>query len=216
LRVTERPEVRFAYFTDLHFKGNPGLFRAVIARIHRWRPDFAVFGGDLIEEARDLESALELVRTLEVPLYGVPGNHDYWSGVSFERVTEAFRATGGAWLMDAAVEAAGGRARVSGFTCLQGAGLAPRPGTRNVAVLHYPVFADQVAPGFDLLLAGHSHGGQVRVPGYGAVIKPTGVGPYELGRFATPAGPLYVSAGVGTFYLNVRFLCPPEVVFVEV
>ena len=49
----------------------------------------------------------------------------------------------------------------------------------------------------------------------GALIVPFNVGRYELGMYRTKAGQLYVSAGIGTFYLNVRFLCRPEIAVFE-
>ena len=67
---------------------------------------------------------------------------------------------------------------------------------------------------FDLILAGHSHGGQVRLPFYGALVLPWGVGRYDLGLFDTPGGPLYVNAGIGTYYFPYRFNCRPEVAVV--
>jgi len=67
----------------------------------------------------------------------------------------------------------------------------------------------------DLILAGHSHGGQVRLPFYGPLILPFGVGAYDLGLFQTSAGPLYVNAGIGYFYANVRFNCRPEITVFE-
>ena len=69
---------------------------------------------------------------------------------------------------------------------------------------------------FDAILAGHSHGGQVRIPFYGAMIVPYNTGKYELGLFNTKSGPLYVSSGVGWFYLNMRFNCRPEIVVFEI
>jgi len=62
-----------------------------------------------------------------------------------------------------------------------------------------------------LVLAGHSHGGQVRLPFYGPLIVPFGVGRYDLGWFQTAASPLYDNAGIGYFHLNVRFNCRPEI-----
>lgn len=210
--------VRFAYFTDVHFKGDAALLEAIVARINRRKSElaFAVFGGDIVEEAVHLPAALAVLERLEVPLFGVPGNHDYWAELDFDRVHRSLRKGGGAWLLDEAATVAGGRVRLAGYSCTHAAALAPESGVRNVALVHYPVWADRLPPGWDAILAGHSHGGQVRVPFLGALIKPMDVGAYELGRFQSPAGPLYVSSGVGTFFLNVRFLCPPELVWVEV
>ncbi|MCC7377387.1 MAG: metallophosphoesterase [Verrucomicrobiales bacterium] len=221
LRFGDAPVARFAYFTDLHFKGDAALLDKVLERIHAWQPDFALFGGDLVEEASFLEAVLGRLSAMSVPLFGVPGNHDYWSGVDFSRVDDAFRATGGRWLLDEVVEPPGGKILLAGYAC-QGTGVASKllPANRGrrraMALVHYPMWVERLAEPYDAVFAGHSHGGQVRLPGVGALLTPAGVGPYELGRFQTPAGPLYVSSGVGTFFLNVRFRCPPEVVLAEV
>ena len=87
----------------------------------------------------------------------------------------------------------------------------------NLLLVHYPVWADLLGGlRCDLALAGHSHGGQVRVPFYGAVITPSLTGRYDMGMFDTPAGPLYVNPGIGTFHLDVRFNCRPEVTLFEI
>ena len=91
-----------------------------------------------------------------------------------------------------------------------------RSGMKNVLMIHYPYWVDQVAGlRFDLILAGHSHGGQVRLPLIGAIMVPGGVGQYDMGLFQTPSGPLYVNAGIGYFYVNVRFNCRPEITVFE-
>ena len=49
----------------------------------------------------------------------------------------------------------------------------------------------------------------------GGKVNMSGVGRYDLGLFQTPSGPLYVGAGVGCFYLNLRFNCRPEITVIE-
>lgn len=216
LILGEPATARFAFFTDLHFKGSTALLDAVLVGIRDAQPDFVLFGGDLVEEAGHLGEALERLSRLGVPLFGVPGNHDYWSAIDFAAVNRAFEATGGAWLLDRAVDLAGGRLRLSGHTCTGGIVLEAEAGRKNIALMHYPAWADRLPAGYDLILAGHTHGGQVRLPWIGALVTPPGTGRYPLGWYHTHAGPLYVSSGVGTYYLNVRFLCPPEWVLVEI
>jgi hypothetical protein len=83
-------------------------------------------------------------------------------------------------------------------------------------LIHYPAWVERLAGvSLDLILAGHSHGGQVRLPFLGAVLIPGGIGRYDLGLFQTPAGPLFVGAGVGWFYLKARFNCRPEITLIE-
>ena len=91
----------------------------------------------------------------------------------------------------------------------------PPKAPRRVLLMHYPEMADRLGDArFDLILAGHSHGGQVRLPFYGALFLPWGVGRYDLGFFETLGGPLYVNAGIGTYYFPYRFNCRPEVTVV--
>jgi predicted MPP superfamily phosphohydrolase len=214
---TGKPAARFVHFTDLHHKGDRDWLGEVVERINALEPEFVCFTGDIVEEAEHLPEALELLQQIRAPLYGVPGNHDYWSHADFGVIAKAFAATGGAWLLDAAVSAVGGRVRLHGLTCETPKQLPPEPGVKNILLAHYPLWCQKLAPHrYDLMLAGHSHGGQVRLPFYGPLVTPTGVGRYDLGRFDTPAGPLYVGAGVGWFYLNCRFCCRPEITAVEV
>ena len=208
---------RFVHFTDLHHKGDRDWLAAVVARINSLEPEFVCFTGDIIEDREHLAEALELLGQIKAPLFGVPGNHDYWSSADFSIIQKAFAANGGAWLMDASAAVAGGRVHLHGLTCERGLVLPPTPGVKNVLLAHYPNWCEKVAPHrFDLMLAGHSHGGQVRLPLYGALVVPFGVDGYELGRFSTPAGPLYVGAGIGYFYLNLRLCCRPEITVIEI
>ena len=210
------PVARFVHFTDLHHKGDLKWLTSVVDRINALKPDFVCFTGDIIEDAAHLAGALELLQQIKAPLFGVPGNHDYWSHADFDEISRAFAATGGAWLVDASVTAPGGRVQLHGLSCETQAVLPPRDGVKNVLLAHYPLWCEKLAPHrYDLMLAGHSHGGQVRIPFYGPVVTPYGVGPYDLGRFDTPAGPLYVGSGIGWFYLNFRFRCRPEITLID-
>jgi predicted MPP superfamily phosphohydrolase len=90
------------------------------------------------------------------------------------------------------------------------------PGAKRVLLMHYPVVVNTLNKAkYDLILAGHAHGGQVRLPLWGAVIVPFAVDGYELGNYMTEAGRLHVSSGIGTFFLPVRFFCRPEITLIE-
>ncbi len=210
------PVHRFVHFADVHHKGDRALLQSVVDRINSLRPDFACFTGDLVEERSHLAESLQMLREIRVPLYGVPGNHDYWADVDFEAIGDAFRSTGGAWLMDEAVRTRDGKLTLTGLTCQSGHRPEPARGTRNLLLMHYPAWMKRFdGLRFDLLLAGHSHGGQVRLPFFGPVVVPWGVDEYDWGLFETKTGPLYVNAGIGWFFLNVRFRCRPELTVFE-
>jgi len=67
---------------------------------------------------------------------------------------------------------------------------------------------------FDLVLAGHTHGGQVRLPGIGALWLPAGSEPFESGWFDGQYARMYVTRGIGTSTLPVRLFCRPELALI--
>ena len=210
LKITG-PAVRFVHFSDLHFRGETVLTRKVADEIHRFRPHFACFTGDLIDNADQKEGAFAFIRSLNCPVYGVPGNHDYRSGVPFEEFATAFSSTGGGWLENENLLVPGTGLEVVGLSINGDQTINPPLSEKRILLTHFPQAVDKIGDAtFAAILAGHSHGGQVRLPFYGSLYLPPGVGRYDLGSFQTPAGPLHVTAGIGTSALPVRFCCPPE------
>lgn len=222
LRVTELKlngagNCRFVHFSDFHHKGDVRYAAEVVRRINELKPEFVCFTGDLVEEARFASEALGFIQQIRAPVYGAPGNHDFLCGVSFLEYEAAFAAAGGAWLAD--------RSRVLPKHDLEVVGMGeggvhvfkPPHASKRVLLMHYPEIAYGMRnQRFDLILAGHSHGGQVRLPFLGALIVPNGVGPYDHGYYDTPGGPLYVNAGIGTYLIPVRVNCRPEITVVTI
>lgn len=206
---------RFAHFTDFHYKGDDAYAAEMVETINGLEPEFVCFTGDLVEDKRYAIDALSFIRQIKAPVYGAPGNHDYWCGAAFADYERAFADTGGAWLSDRSTVIAQHELEIVGMAIGGIHALKPPRARRRLLLLHYPGMSDRLPPPrFDLILAGHSHGGQVRLPFYGALILPWGVGRYDLGYFETPAGPLYVNAGIGTYHYPIRFNCRPEVTLV--
>jgi uncharacterized protein len=95
------------------------------------------------------------------------------------------------------------------------------PGTLRVAMDHKPDLADVAADqGADLFLCGHTHGGQVRIPFWGAIVTHAGTGKrYEAGMYRSGKTWIHVSRGLGLEprpAQQVRFLCRPEISLIEV
>jgi len=215
--LASHPIVRLVHFTDVHYKGNRRYLTKVVHQINEISPDFVCFTGDLVEERRYLEEALDILRQVQRPIYGVPGNWDYWSRASFRAIARAFEQTGGAWLGDRGVTAAGGKVYIFGATGLQDSAEVSTEASRCLLLVHFPDFVQRPIEGrFDLILAGHSHGGQVRLPFLGPSILPPRVGNYDRGLYQTRLGPLYVNPGIGTYGSPIRFLCRPEITVISV
>jgi predicted MPP superfamily phosphohydrolase len=205
---------RLVHFSDIHYKGDRKYLEGVVRQINSHSPDFVCFTGDMVEESKHLQAALDILQGLRAPLFGVPGNHDYWSRSDFGLIARAFSAAGGAWLLDQSRDLGG--VTLHGATCNQPIRFTPKVSVKNIVLMHYPAAADELPQAADLVLAGHSHGGQVRIPFFGPIVVPFRVGRYDLGRFATRGGPLYVSSGIGWFYANIRFNCRPEIALIEI
>ena len=215
-RLTLTPgKLRFVQFTDFHYKGDGDYAGEVVRAINALAPEFVCFTGDLVEDKRFAAAALAFIRQINAPVYGSPGNHDYWCGASFDEYADAFASTGGAWLVDRSVVLAPHDLEIVGMAMKGIHALKPPQAARRILLLHYPEMADHLqGPRYDLILSGHSHGGQVRLPFYGALKLPHGVGRYDMGYFESAGGPLYVNVGIGTFGPPVRFNCRPELTLV--
>ncbi|MFN2542484.1 MAG: metallophosphoesterase [Chthoniobacterales bacterium] len=202
---------RLVHFSDFHFKGNEQYAGEVVRTINELGPDFVCFTGDLVERRRFAAPALSFIRQIKAPVYGCPGNHEYSSGVNFHDYEKAFGAAGGAWLADRNIVSKRHDLEIVGMGIVGLNIVPPLPATRRLLLMHYPLMADRLGDRrFNLILAGHSHGGQVRLPLWGSIIVPRGVGRYDLGSYQTAGGPLYVNPGIGTYRLPVRFNCRPE------
>jgi hypothetical protein len=221
LRIGEGPlPHRLVHITDLHHKGDRGYLQSVVGKINSIGPDFVCFTGDLLEDRKFLPETLAILSGIKSPMFGVPGNRDYLSGMSFEPVKKCFAATGGAWLLDERRELADGRINLIGITCLHDVEtrLPLKSQAKNILLMHYPAWVKKLGDQkFDLMLAGHSHGGQVRIPFYGSLVLPSFVDGYDLGLFQTKSGPLYVNPGIGYLHhYSFRFNCRPEITVIEV
>lgn len=212
------PALTIVHLTDLHVAQLGRRERRVLEVIDEARPDLVVITGDTVTDSHRVED-LGVVREFLTALvarrprlgvFACPGNHEDWTGPA---ALEALRAAGVEVLEDRVVRLEGGRLALHGLAGPRGVGVAARPTEAfDVVLCHYPAVLPRVAaPGLELVLAGHSHGGQVRVPFVGALALPDRVGPYVAGWYERDGTRLYVSRGVGMSLLPVRFACRPEI-----
>jgi len=222
--------LRVAVLADLH-TGSPfnGLDKLdeIVALTQKAKPDLVLLAGDYVIDGvkggrfvPPREIAARLAR-LTAPLgtYAVLGNHDWWNGAG--KVRTAFTGAGIPVLDDRAVPLAKGACRfwLVGFADLWEGNPDVRralrevpPGATVLAFTHNPDIFPAVPAKVALTVAGHTHGGQVRVPFYGPIITPSRHGRrYARGHIIENGRHLFVSPGLGTSILPVRFLVPPEV-----
>ena len=230
-----KSDLRIAVLSDLHV-GSPhvGLdkVRTIVEKTNAENPALVVLLGDFVIGGPNRRGAVrgggfvepepiaEELKKLHAPLgiYAVLGNHDWW--YDGERVGKA--------LTDAGIEVLENRAVHVGPIWLGGiadywtrepdiAGtLAQVSGDDPVVLItHNPDIFPDVPARVSLLLAAHTHGGQVKLPIVGTLITTSRLG-YNAGEYVAQGRHLFVTTGIGTSILPVRFGVPPEIVILTV
>ena len=171
----------FIHFSDLHYKGNEAYADRIVETINGLTPDFVVFTGDLVESRsfEFLDAALALVASIDAPVYGVWGNHDPRHNGALGLYRRSFEATGGRFLVNERVDL--GPLAIHGVDGINV--FLNEEGKPKILLCHYPAVGHiRMDSEYLLALCGHSHGGQVRVPFYGALVTPYVVGPQLLAQ----------------------------------
>ncbi len=228
----ERPPLRVVLFSDLQSAYLGARERSVPEIVASLKPDLIVIAGDLVAQSFDESTALEQARyvlsRLHAPLgvYVVNGDVDDVVSGGIERIVEGMPVT----LLDnesivlpcePPIELLGIDPR---RLARMGALLdAPARAPLRLGLVHRPRHWEQLsAAGCELVMAGHTHGGQVVVPGYGPPITfetvPRFVAAGGL-HTMSPTTQLYVTRGIGReggFAPQIRLLCPPEITLLEI
>jgi hypothetical protein len=216
---------RLLHLSDLHLVREDRWVRGMIDRLSAIACDVAVITGDLVMPDFDPAAVRALLRALPHPpggLYFAPGNWEYWAGMSGAEIEALAEDTGMTLLLHRAVSMPEGYTLAGIDDELAGHPdvdrlFAVMPAERPAVVLsHCPSLFPRLDRGpVRLVLSGHTHGGQIRLPGLGAPWLPNGSGPYDMGWFGGGVARLFVNRGFGTSMARLRFLCRPEAVVLE-
>jgi predicted MPP superfamily phosphohydrolase len=224
MRIVQISDLHYANFTEPYF------IRQVVERVNRLNPDVVVFTGDFIsyglwpyeDIVRFANNCAEALSQVKCPLrFASLGNHDY--AVNAYMVSDALKTHGITVLINRAepLERDGKRLWLAGtgdaianeMKLERAIPAASRKDNEPVVLLaHEPDVLKYVAPfGVDLMLSGHTHGGQIRLPFLPPLFLPKLGIEYVNGLFRMGNTHLYVNRGIGTVNLPFRFDCPPEI-----
>lgn len=218
--------MRILLITDIHVGAflRPDALGRVFTRLLATRPDLILLGGDIATaRADEFPPAAGAFRALRAPrgVYAVLGNHDHYTREP-DRMRRLLEECGIAVLHNRSVgigpagavplRLAGIDDRHAGKPDLDAAldGLAPGPPI--ILLSHNPdVLFEAAERGVSLVLSGHTHGGQIRIPGLPVLVR---MSRYRLdeGHYRTGDTQLVVSRGLGVTGLPIRIACPPEAV----
>lgn len=224
----EKSGYKIALLADFHLRDEHTVDlakRAVSAALAE-QPDVVVIAGDFVgywkpESPWLISEALSALGS--VPVLAVPGNHDYWAGnpdllepvceeLGIKLLRNRSHAVDGInWIgIDSFnAEAADPCEAFCSWLDLQEASEVHQP---TIVLWHEPDPVDILPDGIDLMLSGHTHGGQFLFPGDFAPMTTKNGRRYRRGFYPEAPTPLYVTSGIGTTGPPSRFLCPPEVV----
>ena len=229
---------RIAQVSDLHNAELGKDNNKLIEKLNECEPDIIVLTGDLIDSNHtNLEVALSFAQQAVkiAPCYFVTGNHEAWIGSQYEELKTSLQNTGITVLQDEAIELN------YGDECIQLIGLndpdfSERDSFLSESILETKLSQVNISDGFtillshrpeyfnvyqnkniDLVLSGHAHGGQFRLPLGGGVIAPgQGLFPkYDAGTYTENGTTMIVSRGIGNSIIPVRINNPPEIVIIE-
>ncbi len=216
---------RIIHLSDIHHSPFTGLehIKRTVKVANRIKPDMFVLTGDYV--SHDTKYIAPVAKVLgqlkaEFGTYACLGNHDHWTDAAL--VTKKFRDAGMTMLVnegfrfeirDASFWLAGVDDHMVGKTDLAAALHGSYPDEMKLLLAHNPlIFRQAVRFGVDLTLSGHTHGGQIRVRDSEKGIIPRR---RKAGLYRRKDSQIYITRGIGTVVLPVRYQCPPEISLLE-
>jgi len=217
--------IRIVLISDTHCGPwtRPAYVAKAVAMANAQFPDLVLLLGDYCHRhRRTIGPGIEPFADLKASdgVFAVLGNHDHWEGAAETR--RELKRAGVAELCNrsAALSRGTGRLAIGGVDDLWEGTQAPAkafadtpPDAPRILMSHNPDYAEALPPDVrvDLMVSGHTHGGQVWLPGVGAPLLPSRYGQkYRAGFVQAPRCKVYVTRGIGTITPPVRFLCRPE------
>ncbi len=213
--------LKIVHFSDIHYGTivDSKKLDEIVKKINDLKPNIVVFTGDLYDESIDLsdkykEEIKESLSKIQAPLgkYAVSGNHDY----SNDGYSELMKNSGFTYL-DSENELiyynGDTPIRIEGYPSY----LKDKPDYKSyeedyytISLIHEPDAILKLKSNSNLVLAGHSHGGQVRLPFIGAIYTPEGSKKYYNEYYKVNDKDLYISYGLGTSLLRIRYFDHPS------
>ncbi len=232
---TQLNGLKIAVLSDIHVGGwfvDDRKLKSIVEQTNALQPDLIVIAGDYMsgegwKSTRVVpETFAPILKDFRAPLgvYSVLGNHDWWWDGN--RVRRGLEASGIKVLEDEAfrIDGRGAPLWIVGLAdlwtrpqhVLETLSRVP-PDQTIIALTHNPDLFPKLPSTVQLLVAGHTHGGQVKLPIIGTAITPSNFGQkYVRGHVMENGHHLFVTSGIGTSILPVRFNVPPEIVLLTI
>lgn len=224
--------LKFLHLSDLHLQSVDPVLSQAASRINTLKPDVIFLTGDSVDRRGNLHLLDEFLGLIDdaIPKFAVLGNWEYWGKVDLTKLhkiyadhhcrllvneCEAFSVNGKRILITGVDDFVGGDADIK--TALKGY----QDNDYHIVLNHCPEYRDRMIeavrplPPIDVVLAGHTHGGQINICGYIPVMPP-GSGRYIKGWYGDAPAAMYVSRGIGNSVAPLRLNARPEIAMFHV
>lgn len=223
-KVDSLKGVKIVFVSDFHIsKWDKGRLERIVRLINKQKPNLVLSGGDFIKghdgkNTLPIEEQAEILKRIDAPFITVLGNHDGWCNK--EKVTKTLKNSGIFVLSNSSVlykkniYIAGVEDLQTGCPDIEKA-LKGTSGTR-ILITHSPDIYYDVKDNVNLILAGHTHGGQISFPIIGALVVPSKYGSkMAKSEVKDTQNRMIITKGIGTSILPIRFGAVPEIVVIN-
>jgi predicted MPP superfamily phosphohydrolase len=228
---SEKNKIRIIQISDLHLDQLRYFHKSIAKKINSMKPDLIFITGDSVDKTEKIEHLnlfLELIDN-SIKKYAITGNWEYWGNVNLEELKSVYSKNNCELLInenrnvsirDRDITIIGIDDLIGGNPDFGKATENLKDTETNIVLSHCPEHRDIIAKqkgnlNIDLVLSGHTHGGQITFLGI-VPFKPQGSGRYLKGWYKDSEPKMYISKGIGTSILPIRFGARAEVVEMEI
>lgn len=225
--ATEAEHLKILQISDLHLQSISYPVKRIAGKVSHLSPDLILLTGDAIDKAENIYLVEDFLKLLNdsIPKAAILGNWEYWSRTDLRKLEEIYRQHNCRLLVNETMQFVFGKKTVSvtGIDDFVGGNADISLALRNfkqsdfhIILNHCPEYVSAIFARkeqdikTDLILSGHTHGGQISLFGWTPYLPP-GSGAYPHGWYESNGERMYVSKGVGTSLLPVRFGARAEI-----
>ncbi len=224
-------KIKIIQISDLHFDQLRYFHKSIAKKINSIKPDLLFITGDSLNKTEKIEPLNEFLELIDksIQKYAIIGNWEYWGNVNLTELKSIYSKNNCELLINEnrTISIKNRELSIIGIDDLVGGnadfGKAIenlRETETNIVLLHCPEYRDIITKqkgklNIDLVLSGHTHGGQITFLGF-VPFKPQGSGRYLKGWYNESEPKMYISKGIGTSTLPIRFGARAEMVEMEI
>ena len=227
----ENNKIKIIQISDLHFDTLRYFHKSIAKKINKLKPDLIFITGDSVDKTEKIEPLNEFLNLIDksIQKFAITGNWEYWGNVDLNKLKESYSENNCELLINEnrsltiknrEISIIGIDDYVGGNADFKTAIKNLKPTETNIVLSHCPEHRDIITKekdnlNIDLVLSGHTHGGQITFLGI-VPFKPRGSGKYLKGWYKETEPKMYISKGIGTSILPIRFGARAEMVEMEI